>query len=416
MEVRRVKAEEALRYEELSCLAFHYREEKLADREKAEQWAKECDEKNFPRGIHKNIMERVCAFQNGQIVAGMKINPYTVRFDGDDCDMAGIGAVLSDPEIRKSGTIRAIFPVAFALMREHGQYLSHLYPFSAYFYRKFGYEALTGKVTWKIPVEYLPKADNKGIVCYRGTQEQKEDIKNVYLAFMSNFNMSVVRDENGWEKYFESRVPYASDFYSYLHYDEEGKPDGFFSYQLQYEGDTPFILSAGGGFYFSTAEGLRALLAFGATYGSYASRLDLVLPREINISCLLNELTGGFGKKEIQKEQTAMSGMSRVIDVEEILKMARYLGKGRAVIEIKDEQCPWNQDVFRVEFDGRATSVSRTGECPDAVMGIGIFSALILGVYQFEQIRFLPQVVIYGNEENLRKIFYQKACWIEEGF
>ena len=152
------------------------------------------------------------------------------------------------------------------------------------------------------------------------------------------------------------------------------------------------------------------------SYGSYASRLDLVLPREINISCLLHELTGGFGKKEIQKEQTAMSGMSRVIDVEEILKMARYLGKGRAVIEIKDEQCPWNQDVFRVEFDGRATSVSRTGECPDAVMGIGIFSALILGVYQFEQIRFLPQVVIYGNEENLRKIFYQKACWIEEGF
>lgn len=416
MEIREVYGEEALRYAQLCCVAFHSTNDKLVQPEDAKKFLQEQQEKNQLKiGPRQNSLVRICAMKDQTIIAGMEIVPFAVNFDGNICDMGGIGGVLSDPETRRTGAIRAIFQKVFEKMRENGQYLSHLNPFTATFYRKFGYEMNCERILWKIPIEYLPVADNEGIVRYVGTEGQREDVKRVYEAYVRDINMAVAREDcAGWKHFFEEREPYGKARYAYLHYNSNGDPDGFLCYAVKNLEETPMILDATHGFYFSNVAGLRALLSYAATYGSYASKLQMYLPPHIDITSVMPELVGGWGKKNIIRE-IYMDGMSRVVDVKEVLRLARYKGKGTVCIAVRDSCCPWNNGSFRVEFDGRASLVEEGG-IPDIEMDIKAFSVMILGRFAMEQWEYLPDVSVHGNTENLEKVFYKKPIWMEDHF
>ena len=122
---------------------------------------------------------------------------------------------------------------------------------------------------------------------------------------------------------------------------------------------------------------------------------------------------GGWGKRNTERTVTNM-GTSRVVDVEEILKMAAYRGTGRVCIRIYDDvYAPWNNDCFTVEF-GEETRVSRGGE-PDIEMKVNSFSAGIMGRMDCSNLLLFPDVKVY-NDTDLDKVFYRKHVWMEEHY
>ena len=79
--------------------------------------------------------------------------------------------------------------------------------------------------------------------------------------------------------------------------------------------------------------------------------------------------------------------MVRAVNVESVLKKARYIGSGSVCVAVQDGQIPENNDSFTVTFaDGRAVSVARGGEA-DVVMTAPTFSALITGIGDFAEAR-----------------------------
>ena len=63
--------------------------------------------------------------------------------------------------------------------------------------------------------------------------------------------------------------------------------------------------------------------------------------------------------------------MVRVVNVETVLKGARYIGSGKVSISISDGQIKENNGVFEVAFqDGRAVSVQKVCGNGDVDMGI----------------------------------------------
>lgn len=416
LQVREIQRSELLQYHKIRSTATHVVYPDMNDAEGIKkrldsEYEESLEKKSFWK---KNEMMWVGAFRGEQMVAGLKVFPHTVNFDGNFCEMAGVGGVLSDPLNRRNGAITAIFRQLFAECRQNGQYFSHLYPFITQFYKKYGYESTYQKVFWQIPIEYLPTEPCSGLVHYEATDRQKEDIKKVYRLFSEKRNMSGVRTEERWEEFFRQNCPYTQDRYCYLHYDEAGNADGFFGYTMRYPSGEGAMADIGGTIYFTCAKALQQMLAFLTILSSYAKEVCMVLPGDVDITGILGEICGRSGRRVIQRKVFS-EGMSRVIDAEEVLKLARYRGEGSVKIKLTDDFCEWNNKCFLVTFDGVCKSVSYVQDY-DICMDIRAFAAMILGKWSMEDCEYQPGIKVIGNRENLGKVFYKKSFWIGEDF
>ena len=76
-----------------------------------------------------------------------------------------------------------------------------------------------------------------------------------------------------------------------------------------------------------------------------------------------------------------------------------------------------NHGRWKVCFEERTqTKVERTDDEPDISLPINDFSTLICGARSMDDIRYMPNVVIYRNHMELEKIFYRKKCHMTELF
>ena len=115
-------------------------------------------------------------------------------------------------------------------MRANGQIISHLYPFQANYYRQYGYEISCKHNLWKIPAEFFSNVNSGKNVFFDESCVMQQEIKDIYARFASQYNLSIDKSEKDWKKFFDSIIPYNSDYFSYVHY-SDGKADAFMAYK-----------------------------------------------------------------------------------------------------------------------------------------------------------------------------------------
>lgn len=354
---------------------------------------------------------RLGAFDDNRLCAAVEFPCYMVNFDSKNLRMYGVGGVISDFNQPYKGAVKQIFKNAFEIMRERGGYLSHLYPFEQNYYRHYGYEVSCDGALWEIPVSAFKMFDNVRFVAFDNSEKMKKEIVEIYNTFSLKRNMSALRNEEYWNKFFNENKAYTSESKMFVSY-VNNVADGFMMYSIKRNDDRPFDFEVNR-LYFKSFAGLRGVLSYFTTQRPYADKVYIKLPVDIDISQIIDSCTG-YGKRHSSR-RVKNEGLSRVIDVENILRAAEYQGEGSVTIKItNDLYCPWNNDCFTVKF-GKSTIVEHGGK-PDVEMDINAFSSAILGRTPFELLEIFPDVKIYGNSNNLKKVFYKKNCWIEEHF
>lgn len=365
---------------------------------------------NFDGAVAPDFF-RLGAFDNERLCAAAEFPCYTVNFDHQKLKMYGVGGVVSDFNQPRKGTMKEIFANAFERMKEKGVLLSHLYPFEQNYYRQYGYEVSCASAVWEIPVSAFKMFDDARFVVFDDSDQMKQQIADIYEAFAQKRNMSVVRNEKYWDRFFEVNRAYTTGTKMFISY-VDGVADGFMRYTMKEHENKPFDFIVDH-LYFKSFAGLRGILSYFSTQRAYGDKVYIHLPADVDLSQMIDSCTG-YGKRHANAK-VSDNGVSRVVDVEGILKVAKYSGTGTVTIQvINDTYCPWNNDCFTIHF-GQQTTVERGGK-PDAKMDIKAFSSGILGRTPFEWLGVFPTVEIYGNEENLKKVFYRKSCWIEEHF
>ena len=405
--------EDALRYSRLASIAFHSKNAGLSDENAYKEHAAQSEAKALANKTRQgNHRTRTGLFRGEQLLSTLTAHAFEVNFDGNICEMCGIGGVMSDPTTRRTGGVTRVLHHEFTAMRERGQVFSHLYPFQTSFYRKFGYEHCAFSVKWTIPIQFLPTGNCGSIQFFENTPLQQQDVRQVYAGFAARYNLAVDRSDTRWEDFFNAHAPYASGIYAYLHYGASG-PDAFLAYRMRSPDEASTTLTVVD-LYFTTAEALRQMLIFLGQFRAYASEVILSLPQDVDISNWLTELCSAYDKCNVRRE-IIHRGASRVVDVEKALYLARYLGAGAANIRVLDRDCPWNDKTFHVEFDETCRSVTEAEDW-DIRLNIADFTSLILGSRDLSQACYIDGVEIHGNMENLQKIFYKKPLWIGDGF
>ncbi len=401
MIIRKMTGDEYKQAKIIGAVAFEF----PFDYEKLMAEIENPDKPSVVNGIEE---ERICAFSDDEktMYGSIGVIPYNVQFDGHEVMMGGIGGVATLPTYRRNGAIRESFVYMLNDLKEKNVPLSYLYPFSCSYYRKFGYEINSTVDSWTIDFKALKKFGVGGSTEFLMPEEGHERLSKIYHKMYEGYNLSGLRNENDFG-YFTKRDTFNNKRYAYIWKNEEGEEKAYIMFKKENENgknimDCTHHFMSKNDIAFVDAEGFCGLMDFALTFASNYDAIKFEVPSSLKITGLIEE-------QNAAKAAACHRGMVRVVDVEQILKLAKYKGCGEVKIKIIDKHCDWNTAIFDVKFvDNKAVSVEKTDVSPDVAMDISTFSALITGVYNSINDCIKLDLQILNKDADLDKIFYSK--------
>ena len=338
------------------------------------------------------------------VMGSMSVIPYTVRFDGNDVLMGGIGGVATIPTYRRRGCIRGIFGEVFRDLNEKGFALSHLYPFSHAYYRKFGYE--TGAIVNKYEIDFkaIKKYDSEGYAEFVTPGADISELGEIYHEFYKNHNLSGVRKTYNGE--LSNPMLLNEGRYIYIWRNKQGEATGFMIFRKDNRiMDCTNRFGLRNDFLFLDTDALRGLLDFAATmFVPNYTGIRIWLPSDIRLDLALNEANN-------VESSTQHNGMTRVINAEKVLSVCNCRGEGTVSIKIRDDMAPWNDGTWSLSFaQNTQNTVVKSNAEADIEMDIAAFTSLICGYCEYDDISLMDNVKVYKENPALKNVFYRKKA------
>lgn len=277
--------------------------------------------------------------EDGKLLTRLSVLPLDVWIGGSKLAMGGVAGVASWPDARRQGGVRRLLQHAFSRMREDGQSISMLAPFSFAFYRKFGYESTIERKQYTLETKHLPRsAGTPGSV--KIVSKDMASLDSVYSAYASQFDGMLARDAQWWERSVLSKPGIAA-----VYSDENGQPQGYMLYEVSERTLKVHDWAT------VTEDARRALWTYAANHDSMIKQLTITVPTDDPLAFLVEDPRF---KQEIQPYF-----MSRIIDAEAFVAQYRFVEAGEAsevALTIADTHAPWNEGNFalRIEADGSA--------------------------------------------------------------
>lgn len=170
-------------------------------------------------------------FDGDDLVSQVAVYPMKVRIFNKTYEMGGVTGVGTYPEYSNMQLMHRLLFQALNDMRERGQYISYLFPYSIPYYRRKGWELISDKIVYEINDYQLPKRQPvSGDV--RRVDIDSEALKETYNKFAMRTHGALLRDELAWNEYW---LWDTDDVMAAIFYNENNEPDGYVIYWLEDE-------------------------------------------------------------------------------------------------------------------------------------------------------------------------------------
>ncbi len=326
----------------------------------------------------------LCAFEDGELATAYGAFPFTMRFNGGEAPAAGVSFVGTLPHWRRRGHLRKIMEADFRRRYEQRmQPLAILLASIAAIYQRYGYAVCSSKYRYAIDPRWIGFAPSLPRPQGTWREVMKDDIavvQEIYRQFIAGRTGYLHRAPIMWEMLLGLHPELGGGEYGAsiaAVYEEDGAPRGYVLYgakgfETHPDGAGPGQRVMVRDYAWLTPGACRAMWEYFKTF-DLAARIhvdrapvddpafDIMLdPRELNA-------TRGDWL------------LGRVIDVERLVPLRRYGREGRAVLDLRDEMCPWNEGRWLIETGGEQTSVRRTNETPDLSLDVSALAQVLFG-------------------------------------
>ena len=400
MHARRLRTpEERLQYEINAATCFHY----ALDVDKRLQELREKPDERELWGAFDD---------DGEVLASLRNNHFTMRFDGHEVKVGGIGGVATPPENRYGGAIRHIFAQLLPAVRADGEVFSFLQPFSHAFYRRFGYELCHIGQAYTFQSDALRGFVHGGWARRYREGDPVKPYLDLWNRFAERYTLPILRDEASMKAKLGSTPladrltnPNADRVFSYL----IGEEDGVLAYatfaDVRHDPAAQMKVSDCA---FAGRKGLYALLGFLARFTADYGEISIRLPEDICFPALID--TSIYPPRFTARP--LYNYMGRVVNVPEALRLLKKPDGCRFVIAVQDEYLSANEGKYLVTNDG----VQATGLNEDIFVNVHALAPLLLGLGGLSAAEVRPDVEILRNREMLERVFVEKRQMVTEGF
>lgn len=313
------------------------------------------------------ISTTIGAFNKERLVGQLMILPLQINLHGQIYDMGGIGFVATYPEYRNSGVMKQLIIHSLKEMKNRGQTISILGPFSVAFYRYFGWEVFFDRLNYNLPIEkiHVDKKNLNGIIRFDYSYMDNNIlmVKEVYEKYALKTNGMMQRDEKWWKR-LKMRQPKAM-FAVVLN--EEGEAEGYIRYLIQ---DMDFILLD---FIALNIDAEQKLWQYIYVHQSNVST--------VRGSAAAHESFGSTWENPQFEKKVIQDKMVRIVDVEKFLSAYPFNALEKTLyLKVTDHFAPWNQGVYKIE-NQKTTKIAEKEQDACLQMDITSLSSFLVGYH-----------------------------------
>ncbi|WP_156291806.1 GNAT family N-acetyltransferase [Oceanobacillus salinisoli] len=326
---------------------------------------------------------------NDKIAAKLHLIPLSVYIHGREFKMGGISSVATWPEYRRKGMVKDLLLHALRVMKEEGQTVSYLHPFSVPFYRQFGWEIAFSKKCYDIPMTNLKKQwEGNGYV--KRIDKDIPLLQKLYTPYIQKYNGALIRDEKWWmQRVLRNESVVAAAF------NENDEAEGYLIYTVKDD-----LVKVEELVYLSL-NGLNVLLQFISNHDSMAKKVEMVVAENDNLPQLVDE------PRFEQKLKPYF--MARIVDVHFHLKQYFEhisMNGGSLHLFVEDTFLPENTGTYTLaEVDGKI-NVSFSSSTKGNVIGIRLtvqqLASILFGYKRPMELYELG--LVKGNEQDIDKL------------
>lgn len=291
------------------------------------------------------------AMQEDRIAAKMHLIPLSCYIHGRKYQMGGISSVATWPEYRRQGIVKDLLQHGLKQMKQQGQTVSFLHPFSVPFYRKYGWELTFAEKKYTIPVEKMQGSWQNASGYVRREHGNISMLNQIYSDFAKRFTGMLIRDERWWEQRVLRKKPHIAVAYNQAH-----EPVGYILYKVKENNFDVHDIA------YTSVNGRKLLLQFIANHDSMIDQVQMRVPEHDNLPLLLDE------PRFLQ--QIVPYFMGRIVDVFSFLQNYPFRTDacGTVTLNVQDDFFPENSGIYQISTSGKVTSLpadamSKKGIC-----------------------------------------------------
>jgi predicted acetyltransferase len=336
--------------------------------------------------------------------ARLYVNRYQIHLGPEAVvPMGGVAGVACLPASRGKGCAGALMRYALERMREAGQCVSVLCPFSFDYYRRFGWEWIGVDRRYAVPTRLLrPDPETENVRA--ATSADRPAIRAIYAQFAGRYRGPIARDEKHWNRILDD----SDDRFAYTYlYEKDGTLEGYLTYRGGKEEETELreLLTV-------TARARRALLGLLRRHEMQTQKFVWSGPGN---DTLWSQLA--HWEVETRSEPKAMG---RLVDVPGALQAWRpdRERRGAVTFAVRDACAPWNAGTWRAEFEGGRVCILPSKETPQVSLSIQALSQAYFGTPTVDEIREADH--LRADDEAgyraFRALLDGPPMWMNDGF
>lgn len=377
--VKKLSTEHIDQYNELLRYAFQVTEKTLLDY----GWENDdIRQSKFPVLEHANVLG---CFDKNTLVSQFAVYPIEMNIHSMIYKVGFVTSVATYPEYSGLGLMSRLMRRSLVEMRENGQSLALLYPYSIPLYRHRGWEIISDKMTWRISNAQIPNEnDVPGYV--RRVAEDSNDLMALHTRFARQTHGCLLRNSLAWDEYWRWDV---DDITIAIYYSAEDIPLGYMVYLINED-----IMHVKEMIYLNK-EARKGLFKYIAAHDSM---IDEVRGSNYSGESIAFSLPDSDIKETIRPYI-----MGRIVDLKQFLLPYQF-AQGMADISftfcITDPFLKWNEGTCTVLIqNGKGQFVSKPSR-HKVFLSIGTLTAFFLGYKRAPELAELD--LIRADEETIR--------------
>ena len=219
--------------------------------------------------------ETIAVVEEDRVASFVRMVRYNIWVGGGEMQMGGVGGVSTWADIQGKGYAGQLMRRSIQIMRDRGDAVSALYPFSHRYYGKFGWESMADKILYTDVQQsnFIPYEERLLVRCVQG-EKAIGALDSVYREFAQRYNGMVIRTRANWERRVKSLEGDRGQIYLI---EKDGKAIGYFFCENQpaqpwgYESITR-------DYAFAAPEACKAMLGFFSTLPTNVVKITIAAP------------------------------------------------------------------------------------------------------------------------------------------
>lgn len=375
--IRDLTTEDLEEYNALLRYAFQVTEQELTEA----GWNDndEIQQAKFPIVKRADILG---CYDGDSLISQFAVYPLKMNVYQNVYSIGFVTSVCTYPEYTGQGIIRRLMHQSLERMRGKKQTIALLYPFSIPLYRKFGWEIISNKISFRIKDYQIPdNLEAEGHV--RRVDWDNVEFMELHSQFAQQTHGCLFRNVLAWEEYWRWD---EEDTTVAVYYSAQDKPMGYMVYLLK--DDIMHIKEI----IYLNREAHRGLWEY---IYAHKSMVDEVQGNTYYDEPVAFDMADGAIRETIRPYI-----MGRIVDVAEFFRRYRCNPKAPETVftlEIEDNFLEWNDRTFHVRFRRGKCSLTREKGVHRLRMSINTLSTLLLGYKTAGQLAWRER--IEGSEE-----------------